>query len=186
MHPTSFLKSNLPGSRAIITIGCSYELSQEGGAMSHDLPAIAVRLRRAGYRMTPQRQLILDAVCDLGGHVAPEQVYEHVQNTAPTLNRATVYRALSFLTEQRIITATQRSPGRLCYEIPSREPHHHLVCRRCGKSIVLPNTTLKKLVEAVETRHGFRIDMDHISFFGHCSRCRRNEKRETESGPPAR
>jgi len=33
------------------------------------------QLRKSGYRVTPQRQLILDAVCQLGDHVTPEAVY---------------------------------------------------------------------------------------------------------------
>ena len=57
--------------------------------------------------MTPQRQLILDAVCELGKHVTPEAVYEHMQRIAPTLSRATVYRVLHFLTEQRILAMVQ-------------------------------------------------------------------------------
>jgi len=44
--------------------------------MSHDMTAIVDQLRQAGYRVTPQRQIILDAICALGGHVAPEAIYE--------------------------------------------------------------------------------------------------------------
>ncbi len=138
--------------------------------MSHDLPAIATRLRQAGYRMTLQRQIILDAICDLGGHVAPYAVCAHVRAVAPTLNQATVYRTLNFLTRQRIITATQRPNGRLCYEIAGPE-HYHLVCRQCGDSIELPYASLENFIQAMEAQHGFCIDMSHISFFGRCARC---------------
>ena len=71
--------------------------------MSHNTAEINQQLRDAGYRVTPQRQLILDAVCELGEHVAPDAVYEHVRRIAPSLSRATVYRTLHFLTEQRIL-----------------------------------------------------------------------------------
>jgi Fur family ferric uptake transcriptional regulator len=136
---------------------------------------VARQLRDAGYRVTPQRQLILDAVCDLGGHVTPEDVYEHVHETAPAVSRATVYRTLTFLSEQGFITATQRGNGRYSYEIAAAEPHHHLVCRQCGDSIELPHSALHGLFQEVEAEHAFVIDMKHVTFFGLCARCHDGE-----------
>jgi Fur family ferric uptake transcriptional regulator len=139
--------------------------------MSHDIEAVASQLREAGYRVTPQRQLILDAVCELGGHVTPEEVYEHVHESAPAVNRATVYRTLAFLSEQGFITATQRGNGRYSYEIAAAEPHHHLVCRQCGDSVQLPHSALHGLFKEIEAEHDFVIDMKHVTFFGLCARC---------------
>lgn len=101
--------------------------------MSHNNVVISRQLREAGYRFTPQRQLILDAVCELGQQVTPDAVYEKVARIAPTLSRATVYRVLHFLTEQRILAMVQRGDGHYGYEIAGSEPHHHLVCRSCDE-----------------------------------------------------
>jgi Fur family ferric uptake transcriptional regulator len=150
-----------------------------GTVMSHDMAAIAGQLRQAGYRVPPQRQMILDAVCALGEHVTPEAVYERVQSIAPTLNRATVYRCLHFLAEQHILTVTSLTDGRLGYELAGPEPHHHLVCRSCGMSVELPHHTLDRLYASVETDFDFVIDMDHISFLGQCAACRRRETKVT-------
>ena len=38
-------------------------------------------LRARGYRLTPQRQLVLEAVADLG-HATPEAIAERVHRTA--------------------------------------------------------------------------------------------------------
>jgi Fur family ferric uptake transcriptional regulator len=136
------------------------------------MTAIAEQLRDAGYRVTPQRQLILDAVCALGDHVTAEEVYTQVQTLTPSLNRATVYRTLHFLAAQHILAATPLLDGRQGYEIAGPEPHHHLVCRHCGHSTALPHSALRTLFGAVDERYGFAIDMDHISFFGQCAECR--------------
>ena len=143
--------------------------------MSHDMKTIAARLRQAGYRVTPQRQLILDAVCALGGHVTPEEVYTHVSAITPTLNQATVYRTLHFLSEQGVITVTRLANGRFGFEIAGPEPHHHLVCRQCNASIELPHKLLRQFYNAVDSEYDFAIDMDHISFFGLCANCRQSE-----------
>lgn len=140
--------------------------------MSHNMAVISQQLRKAGYRVTPQRQFILDAVCVLDEHVTPEAVYEYVHTIAPSLNRATVYRALHFLTEQHILTVTQLADGRFGYELAGPEPHHHLVCRTCSNSRELPHAALHGFYKAMEAQYDFIIDMDHVSFFGQCTYCR--------------
>jgi len=55
------------------------------------------QIRRRGYRVTPQRQLILDTLCQMGGHATPSELFRQVQPQMPSLNQATVYRVLDFL-----------------------------------------------------------------------------------------
>ncbi len=140
--------------------------------MSHNTTEINRQLRKSGYRVTPQRQLILDAVCELGRHVSPEAVYELVRRKTPSLSRATVYRTLHFLTEQRILAMVQMVDGRTAYEIAGSEPHHNLVCRSCDSFLELPHSVLRSFRRAMETQYDFEIDVSHVSFFGHCTDCR--------------
>lgn len=140
--------------------------------MSHDMETIAARLRREGYRVTPQRQLILDAVCRLGGHVTAEAVYESVREIVPALNQGTVYRALNFFCDQGIVTATQQANGLSVYEIAGQQPHHHFVCRSCGENYEVSHDMLQPLFERAQEEFGFTVEMDHISFFGLCEHCR--------------
>jgi Fur family transcriptional regulator, ferric uptake regulator len=139
--------------------------------MSHNMTSIAEQLRATGYRVTPQRQIILDAICILGSHVTPDAVYAQVQKVVPSLNRATVYRTLHFLAEQRILTATLLADGRLNYELAGAKPHHHLVCRDCGASTELPHSILQRVFTEVKNRYHFHIETNHISFFGLCGHC---------------
>ena len=53
-------------------------------------------LRARGYRLTPQRQLVLEAVGRLG-HATPEAVAAQVHQTASGFNISTVYRTLDLL-----------------------------------------------------------------------------------------
>lgn len=143
--------------------------------MSHDMEAIAARLRRDGYRVTPQRQLILDAVCRMGGHVPAEAVYEAVREIVPAINQGTVYRALNFFCGQGLVTATRQPDGLTVYEMAGQEPHHHLVCRACGATYEIPHDMLYPLFEEVQAHYGFTVEMNHISFFGRCPDCRREQ-----------
>ena len=143
--------------------------------MSHDMPSISARLRQAGFRVTPQRQLILDAVCKLGGHVTPEAVYKQVRSITPAINRATVYRTLHFLTEQQILAEMALPNGRTGYEIASETPHHHLVCRQCGGTVEIEDGLIRPLAAEIEAQYNFTLDMRHVTFLGLCAACREDK-----------
>jgi len=140
-------------------------------------PKLADELRAQCYRLTPQRLLILAAVREAGGHVTPEQVYATVHQTQPAVSRATIYRALDFLCEMRLVVAL-RWGGQTYYEIAGETPHHHLICRTCGRVEPLSNVLLDDFVAAVAARHRFQIDMDHVALFGLCRQCRAAARRQ--------
>ena len=50
--------------------------------------------------MTPQRQAVLDALAECGGHPTAAEIYERVQQRRPGLAYATVYNALNALAER--------------------------------------------------------------------------------------
>jgi Fur family transcriptional regulator, ferric uptake regulator len=132
----------------------------------------ATQLHSLGYRLTPQRQLILEAVQQANDHVTPDDVYERVHRQNPAISRATIYRTLDFLCEMRLIHALYWG-GQMYYEITADQPHHHLVCRICGVMVECEQDLLQVLFEAVEKKHRFTIDMDHVALFGVCQRCAR-------------
>jgi Fur family transcriptional regulator, ferric uptake regulator len=136
----------------------------------------AVQLHAHGYRLTPQRQLILAAVQQANDHVTPDDVYARVHQRNPAISRATIYRTLDFLCEMRLIHALYWG-GQMYYEIADEQPHHHLVCRMCGGMIECEHDLLQVLFEAVEKKHHFAIDMDHVALFGVCQRCRGSKQK---------
>ncbi len=144
--------------------------------MSHDHWDYAALLRERGFRVTPQRRWILDAICAGDGHTTPEEIYERVRAWTPHVNRATVYRNLDFLCDMRLVVAVQIG-GRWYYEIAGEAPHHHLVCRRCNRMAQIDHLAVKSLFDRVERKHHFTIDMDHLALFGLCAKCRRAEAR---------
>src|SRR3972149_11937734 len=101
--------------------------------MSHQRWDYAALMRERGFRVTPQRQLILDAIGGGGGHTTPEEVYERVRAKSPAVNRATVYRTLDFLCELRLVVAADVGNRRMGYKIAGDTPHHHLICRTRGE-----------------------------------------------------
>jgi Fe2+ or Zn2+ uptake regulation protein len=144
--------------------------------MTHTTSDYAALIRRQGFRITPQRQIILDAVCEIGDHATPEAIYERVQRKSSAINRATVYRTLDFLCEMRLVVAARIGRSTL-YEIAGVKPHHHLICRKCGAVLTLEHEHVRNFYKQVEREQNFHVDMDHLTLFGVCSDCRRVQRR---------
>lgn len=140
--------------------------------MTHDTMLWENVLRQAGHRVTRQRGLILDAVCAGDGHVPLGEVYAHARRHDPELDRSTVYRALKLFTEVGLVVAADTGDGETYYEIKRQQPHHHLVCRQCGREQEIDDSVMDAMFEQVSRQHGFTVATDHLVLFGHCAACR--------------
>ncbi len=127
-------------------------------------------LRSRGYRLTPQRQLVLEAVTTLR-HGTPDEICAHVQGTADGVNISTVYRALELLEELGLVTHTHLGHGAPTYHAASDEDHLHLVCRDCGAVTETDVEVADELVAALASRHGFETDVAHFAIYGRCRDC---------------
>lgn len=122
-------------------------------------------------RLTAQRQLVLDAVCELG-HATPDQVHAKVAQVAAGVNITTVYRTLELLEDLDLVTHTHLSHGSPTYHTVTEPAHVHLVCRACGGLTEVPLTLLDPLAGTLDEREGFLVDIGHVALFGRCARCR--------------
>jgi Fe2+ or Zn2+ uptake regulation protein len=128
------------------------------------------QLHSQGYRMTPQRLAILSILENAGRHLTPQEVYEQAQRSLPGMTEATVYRTLSFLTEQGLVLAAHVGSGQLVYEI-AEHAHHHLICRACGDTHEIDHALLLTLYQQFQSSTGYQIDSVHLTFFGLCPGC---------------
>lgn len=134
------------------------------------LEAYAKKLRTRGYRMTPQRWAILQALCEADCHLTPLEIYQRAAARTLGLTEATVYRTLSFLCEQGLVMEAHIGNGQMVYEIADHA-HHHLVCRVCGFQREIAHGELDQLYEYLHTTTGFKIDEVHVTLFGLCPAC---------------
>lgn len=130
-------------------------------------------LREKGYRLTPQRELILRAVDELG-HATPDEVLAHVQQQASTVNASTVYRTLEVLEELGLVRHAHLSDRAPTYHSTRGHEHFHLVCRGCHQVISVDAEEAAPFVESLGTRHAFYPDLGHLTVFGQCDNCKEN------------
>lgn len=127
-------------------------------------------LRERGYRLTPQRQLVLEAV-DTLEHATPDDILTEVRRTASSVNISTVYRTLELLEELGLVSHAHLGHGAPTYHVAERHHHMHLVCRDCGSIIEAEIAVADPLVEALRAEFGFDTDVKHFAIFGRCADC---------------
>jgi len=131
--------------------------------------ALRHTLHQRGLRMTPQRQLVLDAVRDLG-HATPEQICTRVQRAAPAVNITTVYRTLDLLERLGLVRHTHLGHGAPSYSEQEHQ-HVHLVCHSCGDLVEAPTDLMDALAIRLRDDTGFALDVSHIALSGQCRTC---------------
>jgi Fur family ferric uptake transcriptional regulator len=144
-------------------------VARDAGPGAPEQIALRRTLHEHGMRMTPQRQLVLDAVRVLH-HATPEQVCQRVQQMTPTVNITTIYRALDLLEGLGLVRHTHLGHGAPVYSADAHE-HLHLVCHRCGRVTEEPNDLLDKVATRLREERGFELDTGHLALSGTCRDC---------------
>ncbi len=129
-------------------------------------------LRQRGYRLTPQRELVLEAV-DRLGHATPDGILCEVRKTASGVNISTVYRTLELLEELGLVRHAHLGHGAPTYHLADRYNHMHLVCRDCEVVTEADVELAEPLRQGLRERFGFETDMKHFAIYGRCRDCAR-------------
>ena len=108
------------------------------------------RLRDSGYRLTPQRELILAAV-DRLGHATPDEVLAEVHQHSSAINASTVYRTLEVLEDLGLVHHAHLSDRAPTYHSATDHEHFHLVCRNCQRVVSVGPDVLQPLADCCAT-----------------------------------
>jgi len=127
-------------------------------------------LREKGLRLTPQRELVLQAVRDLG-HATPEEVATRIHITHPGINLSTVYRNLETLENVGLVQHTHLGHGGATYHAAEELTHLHLVCSICGSVGDAPIEIAAPFVQQLADDYGFKTDVTHFAIYGTCDVC---------------
>ncbi len=144
--------------------------------------AIIDSLREVGYRLTPQRMLIISIIHGAKGHISAESIHEQVVEQYPYVDISTVYRTLQILKKLHLVSETDLGEGHVEYELTEGACHHHLVCRQCGRTLPMDDELMEPLRARLLEKHGFRADMEHFAIFGLCQECSREEAGHDKKG----
>jgi Fur family ferric uptake transcriptional regulator len=132
-------------------------------------------LRRLGYRMTPQRETILQVFQGLpeGTHLSAEELHRRLAQIDSGISLATTYRTVKLLASIGLLRELDFAEGHKHYELSSAQaaPHHHLICVGCSQAIEFEQVELFDLGVAVAKTHGYRMLDVQYKVYGVCPAC---------------
>ncbi len=135
---------------------------------------IIASLRQHGYKLTPQRRAVIQAIASTQDHLTPVAIYEKVHQDHPTIGLVTIYRTLDILAGLELICELHAGDSCHSYTISAPGQHHHLICSSCGEVIDFTGYDLTPLEQRLSRETGFEIEGHLLEFTGLCQNCQKN------------
>jgi Fur family transcriptional regulator, ferric uptake regulator len=111
-----------------------------------DKPALIEALKTDGFRLTPQRERVIDIFYELpeGRHLGAEDVYSILKKEGVDISLATTYRTLKLLASNGVLREEVFGEDTRQYELVRDEeaPHHHLICVDCHETREFESSTM--------------------------------------------
>lgn len=135
-------------------------------------------LRQKGYRITPQREQILDFFYNLqdGDHLSAEDLFDILVSKDKKISLATLYRTLNFLCENGLLRELDFGEDHKHYELISdSNHHHHLICNKCGLTVEFNDEDIVDITSISAITQSKFIVTDHqFKVFGLCVDCQQD------------
>jgi Fur family ferric uptake transcriptional regulator len=138
--------------------------------MSEQL-AFEAAFEAAGHRLTRPRRALAELIEARGGAFSAADLVSDARARRLGIGRATIFRALELLEEIGALDRINLPTGEHAYVPCSPAHHHHVVCRRCGRSVEIGDLGLSSHARDVARSTGYRIDEHRFELFGLCPDC---------------
>ena len=123
-------------------------------------------------RNTWQKDAVRHALSEATGFVSAQDLHLVLRNHGSTIGLATVYRVLADLAASEEADSLQSKDGELLYRACTTNHHHHLICRKCGKTVEIEADRVESWADEVAKAHGFTNPSHTIDIFGTCASCK--------------
>jgi Fur family ferric uptake transcriptional regulator len=122
-------------------------------------------------RRTRQRVAVDEIVAERPEFRTAQEIHDELRHRGDQVGLTTVYRTLQAMTDAGELDAIRTVDGETAYRRCSTGHHHHLVCRRCGRTVEVSGPAVEKWANAVAEENGFREVSHDLEIFGTCDRC---------------
>ena len=141
------------------------------------LAEFRIILKSNNLKFTSQREAILQTLYTHPQHFTSENLYLLVKKNYAKLNIgiATVYRTLSLLEENGLVSSISLGTQGKKFEIANKPHHDHLICEGCGEIIEFENPKIEQLQEEVAKENGFLLTNHLMQLYGLCQKCQTSE-----------
>lgn len=120
--------------------------------------------------MTSQRKLVYEVLLAAADHPTATDIMQRLRENGHKLAYATVYNSLRYLLEGGLIRELNIVSGASRYDA-RLEPHHHVVCQRCGRVDELLGIETMDYLQVVQRETGYQVGQVDVLAQGVCPDC---------------
>src|SRR5487761_1838885 len=115
------------------------------------------RSPRAPQERSTRQKRALAAVLDASdGFRSAQELFTELRARGENVGLTTVYNQLRALADGGEVDALRSDDGEVLYRrCVTGQHHHHLVCRRCGRTIEVEGPEVERWAEQIADGHGF-------------------------------
>ena len=122
-------------------------------------------------KFSKQREIILNEVMNSHLHPTADSIYTSLKKDNPGLSLGTVYRNLSKLTENGLISKLS-IPNQSDRYDKNIKPHAHLICEKCNNIYDVESETINKFINDLSNEENLSITNYDIVLQGICNSCK--------------
>lgn len=122
-------------------------------------------------RRTRQQKVIRDMLEQGNDFRTAQQLHAELAAGGERASLATVYRVLQTFARNGEVDTWRNPAGEIAYRHCSPRHHHHLICRRCGRTVEIAGGPAEEWALRVAAEHGFTEPEHHVEIYGLCPSC---------------
>lgn len=141
-------------------------------------------LRGKGLRLTRSRKLVWEEIHRQSEiHRNAADIYQSLKKKGHKISLATIYRTLNLFVQTGLARAEDFGEKHSHFEPDTPgKIHGHLICLGCGLVKEFEEEKLKKELEVISHRLGFKLAKYSLQIFGFCQKCSYISFREKDKG----
>ncbi|MBN1202053.1 MAG: transcriptional repressor [Anaerolineae bacterium] len=141
--------------------------------MPHLIDEAEALLRERGFKVTPQRSLVLQVMAGQTAYLDAEEIYNLAYTHDASISLATVYRALNLFAELGLVDHRYVEPEhrREVFRLSKGPEQHYLTCVRCGARVLIHADLLNRMANELVRRKGVSVTSACACFTGYCPAC---------------
>ena len=141
--------------------------------MPHLIDESETLLRERGFKVTPQRTLLLQVLAGQTSYLDAEEIFQLAHDQDASISLATVYRTLNLFADLDIIEHRYVEPDhrREVFRLSEGPEQHYLTCIRCGSRTLIHADLLNRRVSELVRRKGVSVTSACACFTGYCPAC---------------
>jgi Fur family ferric uptake transcriptional regulator len=127
---------------------------------------------KIGLKNSIQKDYILKILYFSTEHLTAEEISNKIKiDYKVSIGIATVYRAMKFLHDMKLVNQLDIGDGIVRYELNLSNHHDHLICTSCGKIIEFEDDLIELNQIKIAEKNNFILKEHVMTIYGLCEDC---------------